>query len=87
MPQKPPFSTSKTTLCFLLQENSILLARKKRGFGEGKWNGAGGKVEFGETIEDAARRETNEEIGVSPKNIERVATLYFYFTTSGGQTW
>ena len=34
----------------------ILLGMKKRGFGSGKWNGFGGKVEPNETIEDAAKR-------------------------------
>lgn len=53
-----------TTLCFLVKENKVLLAMKKRGFGAGKWNGVGGKVAEGESIEDAAARETNEEIGV-----------------------
>ncbi|CAN0505072.1 unnamed protein product, partial [Ectocarpus sp. 12 AP-2014] len=32
----------------------ILLGMKKRGFGEGKWNGFGGKVESGESVEEAA---------------------------------
>lgn len=34
----------------------VLLGMKKRGFGAGKWNGFGGKVQPGETIEEAARR-------------------------------
>jgi 8-oxo-dGTP diphosphatase len=54
------------TLVFLWKpsEKKVLLARKKRGFGVGKWNGVGGKVEKGETIEQATVRETYEEIGV-----------------------
>jgi mutator protein MutT len=52
---------------------------KKRGFGMGKWNGVGGKVELGETIEDAAKREAQEEVGVQPKNLKKVAELSFYF--------
>jgi len=38
------------------RERAILLGYKKRGFGAGKWNGFGGKVEIGETVEDAAKR-------------------------------
>ena len=34
----------KTTLCFLLKNDEVLLAMKKRGFGVGKWNGVGGKL-------------------------------------------
>jgi 8-oxo-dGTP pyrophosphatase MutT (NUDIX family) len=40
----------QATLVFVFNPaGDILLAMKKRGFGEGKWNGAGGKVEPGET--------------------------------------
>lgn len=55
------------TLLFLVRpaERRVLLALKKRGFGEGKWNGVGGKVEPGESIEAAAVREAHEEIGVT----------------------
>ena len=44
------------TLAFVRRSGDILLGYKKRGFGAGKWNGFGGKVEIGETIEDAAKR-------------------------------
>jgi len=44
------------TLAFVRRKGEILLGYKKRGFGAGKWNGFGGKVEAGETIEDAAKR-------------------------------
>lgn len=47
----------------------ILLGLKKRGFGAGKWNGFGGKVEKGETIEAAALRELEEESGLSFGNV------------------
>lgn len=67
------------TLLFLRRGDEILLAMKKRGFGEGKYNGIGGKVEKEETIEQAAIREWQEEIGVTPKDIQPVATLDFSF--------
>jgi len=67
------------TLLFLLQDNEILLAQKKRGFGAGYWNGVGGKIEPNETIEQAATRECQEEIGVIPKNLEKVAVHDFLF--------
>ena len=44
------------TLVFLNQNEQVLLGLKKRGFGEGRWNGFGGKVEEGETIFEAAKR-------------------------------
>ena len=46
---------------------------KKRGFGEGLWNGCGGKVDPGETVEQAMIRECQEEIGVTPTAYEKVA--------------
>jgi 8-oxo-dGTP diphosphatase/2-hydroxy-dATP diphosphatase len=45
-----------TTLVMVTNESNILLGLKKRGFGSGKWNGFGGKVEANESIEEAAKR-------------------------------
>lgn len=70
-----------TTLCLLVKENKLLLAMKKRGFGKGKINGIGGKVQDGESVEVAAARETREEIGVivDPAKMENVGNVEFYF--------
>lgn len=67
----------ETTLLFLRKENKILLARKKKGFGFGKWNGIGGKLEQGETPEQAMIRETEEEIFVTPTAYEKVGIINF----------
>jgi len=76
----------KSTLLFLVRRDEetgevsdVCLAMKRRGFGEGRWNGAGGKCELGESVEDAVRRETEEEILVSPGEITQVAELEFRF--------
>lgn len=76
---KQKTSLKQASLCFLIKENQVLLALKKRGFGKDKWNGVGGKPNPGEEIEITAIRETQEEIGVTPKTLKRVATLNFYF--------
>lgn len=52
---------------------------KKRGFGEGKWNGFGGKVHVGETIEDAAKRELKEEAGIEVVFLNKVGIVDFEF--------
>jgi 8-oxo-dGTP diphosphatase len=63
----------RRTLLFLVRDDEVLLAMKKRGFGAGKWNGVGGKLEPGETIEQALVRECQEEINVTPKSWRKVA--------------
>ena len=45
------------TLLFVLEPSRVLLGMKKRGFGAGRWNGFGGKVQTEETIEEAAIRQ------------------------------
>jgi mutator protein MutT len=77
--EKSPQNLQECTLCFLIKENQILLAMKKRGFGMGKWNGIGGKVQEGENLEQALVRETFEEIGVKPISFKKVAVLDFLF--------
>jgi len=59
----------------------ILLGMKKNGFGKGKYNGFGGKIEVNETIETAAARELEEESGikVAASDLRRVARLEFFF--------
>ena len=44
------------TLALIRDGQRVLLGYKKRGFGQGKWNAFGGKVETGETPEYAAIR-------------------------------
>ncbi|MDX1608037.1 MAG: 8-oxo-dGTP diphosphatase [Candidatus Spechtbacterales bacterium] len=65
------------TLCVIHEHPRVLLGMKKRGFGEGKWNGFGGKVEEGEDIEEAMHREMREEMGTSVKNLEKRAIIEF----------
>ena len=68
------------TLCFIVDPTRILLAMKKRGFGVGKWNGYGGKVTDGETIEAAAEREIMEEGGIRVKDLSKIGVNTFEFT-------
>jgi mutator protein MutT len=65
------------TLVFLLKDKQVLLAMKKRGFGAGKWNGVGGKLEPGETVEQALIRECQEEIDVTLVTYYRAADIVF----------
>jgi len=68
------------TLCFVIRCGEILLIRKKRGLGAGKINGPGGRLEPGETPYDCAIRETQEELGVTPRGVELAGELRFQFS-------
>lgn len=65
------------TLCVVYNDTHVLLGMKKRGLGEGKWNGFGGKMQEGETLEAAVKRELHEEAGVMPLDLEKRGMLYF----------
>ena len=67
------------TLCIPIKENGVLLGLKKRGFGSGRWNGFGGKVEEGETIEQATLRELDEEVGIKDGELIKSGILEFSF--------
>lgn len=67
------------TLCIVHQHPKILLGMKKRGFGAGRWNGFGGKVASGETIEGAAKREVSEEAQIKVGELEKKGILEFEF--------
>ncbi|EIN08926.1 hypothetical protein PUNSTDRAFT_52383 [Punctularia strigosozonata HHB-11173 SS5] len=69
-------STKPYTNAFIVQKDRILLGLKKRGFGVGKWNGFGGKVDPGEQPWQAAVRELQEEACIT-SNLEHCATIYF----------
>lgn len=76
---------NQATLLLLMEDRCILLAMKKRGFGVGWWNGVGGKPNKGETIENAAIRECQEEISVTPLKVVEIATLDFVFPKQKSQ--
>jgi 8-oxo-dGTP pyrophosphatase MutT (NUDIX family) len=71
----------KSTLCFCIKDDQVLLAMKKRGFGERKWNGYGGKVQESETPKAAAVRELAEEseLIADEKDLEEAGIVRFYF--------
>ena len=54
-----------TTLLFVRDGGRLLLARKKRGLGAGKWNAPGGKALPEEPAAAAATRECAEETGLA----------------------
>lgn len=75
----PGIAKKILTLCLARKNGEVLLGMKKRGFGAGRWNGFGGKVEAGETIEAGARRELLEESGLVAHAVEQVGLITFTF--------
>ena len=77
-------SNNIKNLCYLINnQGEVLLQFKRRGFGVGKWNGPGGKVEPGETLEQAVVREVKEETGLVVSRPEKMAELEFVFENRG----
>ncbi len=80
------YSMNKTplTLCLIYEHPKILLGMKKRGFGAGRWNGFGGKLNKDESLEEGAKRELHEEAGITATEMEKQGILEFEFQINGG---
>lgn len=69
----------RATLLFVIQDGKVLLIHKKRGLGAGKVNGPGGRIDPGETPEQCAVREVQEELCVTPTGVQPAGELKFQF--------
>ena len=49
----------------VIRDNKVLLVKRKQPPGEGLWAIPGGRVELGETLQEAIEREVKEETGVT----------------------
>jgi len=75
-----PPETIRAVICYLKRGEEYLLLLKAQGkFGAGFWNAPGGKIKAGETPEEAAYREVQEETGLLLSQLEKVGFLEFYF--------
>jgi len=66
------------------RDGRLLLVKRRKAPEAGHWNLPGGKVDFGESVADAVRREVAEEIGVE---IELTRSLGFVETFADAQHW
>ena len=53
----------------IVRDGRVLMARRMSGQRPGWWGWIGGKLEFGETLQDCAKREAREEAGVEVGNL------------------
>lgn len=70
------------TLCYVMdkQNNSTLMIyrdKKENDYHKGKWNGLGGKFNPGETPEECAIREIEEESGLKVKSVKMKGFITF----------
>lgn len=69
----------RATLLFIIEPERILLIHKKRGLGAGKINGPGGRVDPGESDQECAVREVQEELLITPLDPVERGVLQFQF--------
>ncbi len=65
------------------EKGKVLLIRRKGVHGAGNWASPGGHLEFGETPEQCAIRETREEVGIEVANPRFIAVTNDIFEESG----
>ncbi len=67
------------SIVILNPQGKILAGKRKAQHGFGTWGLAGGHLEFGETFEEGAIRETLEEVGLELRDIEILCTTNNFF--------
>lgn len=78
-------SDRKITACAaIVRHDHILLVQQGRGPSAGRWTLPGGRLDAGETLAEAATRETLEETGLNVE-IDGFVGVYSYFGNSGRQ--
>ena len=79
---------TNATICEIIKNCKILLQRKSTGrFGEGKWNGPGGKLDPGESPRQGVIREVKEETGLTILNPLLKGEINFYFGNKPKPDW
>ena len=79
---------TRATICEIIKDGKILLQYKAAGkFGEGKWNGPGGKIKPNETPTEGVIREVREETGLNILDPELNGVIDFYFGEKPEPDW
>ena len=75
--------TERAVIVYIIdrKQRKVLLIMKKTGLGKGKVNAPGGRLEPGESSLQAAVRECQEEVALTPLLPEKRVELHFQFTS------
>ena len=67
------------------EEGKVLFQHRTGRHAHGTWAGPGGWLEFGETFEQAAKREVKEELDLDIEDVKVVGTTNHIYTDEGKQ--
>jgi len=67
----------------IIRDGKILLGKRRNAHGAGSWCCPGGHLEYGESLEDCARREVREETGLEIENVRRGTFTNDLFAAEG----
>jgi len=67
----------------IVKDNKVLLGKRKNAHGADSWSFPGGHLEFNETWEECAIRETYEETGIKIKNLKFATATNDIFPIEG----
>ena len=79
MSEKPQVGTAM----IISRDEKVLLMKRKSPHGRGTWSTPGGHLDFGETLEGCAARETKEEVGVDVVDIHFRSVTNDVFESQG----
>jgi 8-oxo-dGTP diphosphatase len=69
----------------VMRRGRVLLGRRRGSHGEGYYAAPGGHIEFGESFEQAARREVSEETGLEIADLKLLSIGNYVFKREDGE--
>jgi 8-oxo-dGTP diphosphatase len=69
----------------VMRRGRVLLGRRRGSHGEGYYAAPGGHIEFGESFEEAARREVREETGLEIADLKLLSVGNYVFKREDGE--
>jgi 8-oxo-dGTP diphosphatase len=69
----------------VMRRGRVLLGRRRGSHGEGYYAAPGGHIEFGESFEQAARREVREETGLEIADLKLLSVGNYVFKREEGE--